>query len=354
METKIQEKDIFELIFNGKQAVPAIILERALEGMQRAIHLLAMDYEKVEVRQKERISSDIDRKYALFCMPPQDGSIVVPTIIGDPTIDLFASEDINQVKRLFTDCISYISEKNISKFIELIPDRIRRFKIIEAIRYMLPKKSSGIRLNVKHAENIFFDSTQVQNVIKEFLPKYINEQIVQTVTGRLSKIDFDEHKITILYPITNRELECFYDDSIEDLLLEHPRDLIQVTGNVILDDNDHPKKIIDVEDIREVDISPVHLSEFIYSDYKLIFKELKFLTPELDETQQMICLEDISLGIDIVAFTRDELEEALYSELDVLWRNYALCKDDLLTSEAKQLKENLLSAIEAINAERET
>jgi hypothetical protein len=352
MEKQYQNKDIFELVFSGKFAVPAVVLKQVLEGMQRAIHLLAMDYEKVEVRQKDRISSNIERKYALFCMPAQKGSIVVPTIIGDPTIDFFAPEDINKVKKLFTDCIRYISEKNNSKLIELIPDRIRRIKIIEAIRFMLPKKSSGISLNVKYAENIFFDSTQVQTVIKEFLPKYINEQIVQTVTGRLSKIDFDEHKITILYPITNRELECFYDDSIEDLLLEHPRDLIQVTGNVILDDNDHPKKIIDVEDIREVDISPIHLSEFIYSDYKLIFKEPKILTPELDETQQMICLEDISLGINIFALTRDELEEALYSELDVLWRNYVSCEDDLLTSEAKQLKKNLLSAIKVMHAER--
>ena len=212
---------------------------------------------------------------------------------------------------------------------------------------MLPKRSSGIDLKIKYAEKVFFNSYQVQSVIKEFLPKYVNEQIVQTVTGRLSKIDFDEHKITILYPITSRELECFYDDSIEDLLLEHPRDLIQVTGNVILDENDHPKKIIDVEDIREVDISPMRLSEFTYSDYKLIFREPKILVPELDETQQIIYIEDISLGINIFALTRDELEEALYSEIDVLWRNYALCDDNFLTSEAKKLKKILNEAIYA-------
>lgn len=98
MEKQYQDKDIFELVFSGEIAVPAVVLNHVLEGMQRAIHLLAMDYEKVEVRQKERISRDIERKYTLFCMPPQSGSLVVPTVIGDPNADLFAPEDIKTVK----------------------------------------------------------------------------------------------------------------------------------------------------------------------------------------------------------------------------------------------------------------
>ena len=35
-------------------------------------------------------------------------------------------------------------------------------------------------------------------------------------------------------------MECVYDDAIEDLLIENRRDLIQVTGLIVLDDAGAP------------------------------------------------------------------------------------------------------------------
>ena len=52
-------------------------------------------------------------------------------------------------------------------------------------------------------------------------------------------------------------MECVYDDAIEDLLIENRRDLIQVTGLIVLDDAGAPKMITHVNDIRELDLSPL-------------------------------------------------------------------------------------------------
>lgn len=81
------------------------------------------------------------------------------------------------------------------------------------------------------------------------------------MTGELIKnIDFIKHKLTMIYPPISKELECLYDEAQEDLLCERRRDLIQVTGRVLLDDQGSPKKIIDVTDIRDIDLTVLEIS----------------------------------------------------------------------------------------------
>jgi hypothetical protein len=62
------------------------------------------------------------------------------------------------------------------------------------------------------------------------------------------------------------------------------------------------------------------------------------IEPVLDETKQLLCLQKPELGIDVYAYQRDELFDALKEEIDVLWRNYAGEKDDILTVGAAQEK----------------
>ncbi len=47
---------------------------------------------------------------------------------------------------------------------------------------------------------------------------------------------------------------CIYEESVEDLLYEKRRDLIQVTGRVLFGEQGAHKQIIDVTDIRDLDL----------------------------------------------------------------------------------------------------
>lgn len=108
-----------------------------------------------------------------------------------------------------------------------------------------------------------------------------------------------------------------------------------------------------MNDIREVDLSPFYLAEIQLPDYVLRLHEPLVITPDLDESKQLICLTNPSLGIDMCAFTRDELDEALMVEFDVLWRNYAKADDDVLSPAATELKRGLLARMEEVaRAER--
>jgi hypothetical protein len=95
-----------------------------------------------------------------------------------------------------------------------------------------------------------------------------------------------------------------------------------------------------------IDLSPFQLSELHYKNRTLRFRQPLELVPHLDDTRQLICLTHSALGIDVCASTREELEQALHEELDVLWRNYAMADPGWLTPGARRMRENLLASIE--------
>ena len=106
----------------------------------------------------------------------------------------------------------------------------------------------------------------------------------RVVTGQLTNINFTNRIVTIIYPPTKREMECVYDDAVDELLIENRRGLIQVTGRVVLDDAGAPKKIIDVNDIRELDLSPLAVDTVKVGDLTVSYTHL-----DVYKRQLLVC-----------------------------------------------------------------
>jgi hypothetical protein len=83
----------FRLHFEGPltrgHAVAASALVQALQQFQRVVHLLAMADEGREVRQRARVTHDIDRRFPLVCGVPQEGGYALPVVLGDTFHQLF-------------------------------------------------------------------------------------------------------------------------------------------------------------------------------------------------------------------------------------------------------------------------
>ena len=122
------------------------------------------------------------------------------------------------------------------------------------------------------------------------------------------------------------------------------RVLIQVTSRVLLDDAGQPKQIIDVNEIRDVDLSPLIVERVHYGDLSLLATVPVLLEPTMDASKQLLCVEQMDLGIDAFAPTREGLLAELDEQLAMLWREYAFADDALLDAEARHLKQALLSA----------
>ena len=335
--------------FTGRKAdahkVPASVMNQVLMGLQRAIHLLAMQHQEIEVRQKERISSELEDKYVLLCEAPQPGSFMIQAALGDPTSDLFASDDISEVAKSLEAFSLAAQDQDLSRIRKIMPDTGRRKRLIEAFGKMVPRSGTGIHVQVGWNGKPFLNSQRLHQSLREMPPSSASEEEIQIVTGKLIRIDFDVRKVTILYKPSERQLECYYDESVEEMLLERPRELIQVSGVMRLDEKGVPEKIVDVEKIRELDLSRFYFEKFQFQDFVLVFNPPLVLEPELIENEQLLLLREESLGIDVIAPTIDELEESLREEIIMLWINFAKEKDENLSPKALELKTNLLSRI---------
>jgi hypothetical protein len=226
--------------------------------------------------------------------------------------------------------------------------------MLSCVSRLAPSPGSGYRLVLKDGDSreALLDENSPAK-IEGLLKPQAETQAVRTVTGKLDEISFSERKLTIIYAPKSRRLECFYEEEIEPMLFENRRDLIQVTGNVIMDEEGHPCKIVEVEAIRDLDLSPFVLSEIPTDVGRIRFRTSLSLEPTLSESQQLICIEYEPYDIHVYASTRTDLLAELREQLTMLWREYALENEAVLAEPSRELRLRLRRDWEVIaNAER--
>lgn len=345
----ILDETQFKLRFDKEQEavrpheVPAAVLTQALSGVQRVVHLIAMHDEQREINARARVTQDIEQRFPVMCHLPTEGSYELPVSIGTQTPDLVDPDVIAKVAELSHRVFQALSVGDISSFRDLIPDAAFRRSISKAASDAAPNRRSGYRFGIHSSDgNRFFDAHSALPHIQEILqPAQETIEMTSVVTGSFIGVDFEARKLEIKQPTTNIKLECLYRDDVEQLLLNNPRELIQVVGNIELNSDGTLARITDVQDILEVDLSPISLYRVELDQGHLEARQPFTLTPALSETQQFYEIEDKELSISLKAFTRDELLDAVNEEIAVIWTEYARESDENLTNEARALKEKL-------------
>lgn len=344
------EKDL-QLKFQGNTAdnhiIPATVLADSIEALQKVIYILAMVHEGRDINERLRFSNEMASRYTVLCEIPEESSYAQFFHIGALKKDLISIEDISQVQSSFLTSLSFISNRDTDSLMSVVPESKLRISLINAFRSMVPKVGSGFSISVesaKSAQKTLLDERSAL-YLREISEKADHKIIRQTITGRLEKIDFGERKVTIIYAPTNRALSCTYDDGIEEMLLENRRELVQVTGIVTLDELDNPQRMTDVNLISYLDLSPFELSDFEINNQVFKFIQPISLDINLDDSEQLLLIEDESIMLNVFAQTREELWEELKEQIWVLWREYALENDNELSPPAIKLKQRLLNYI---------
>lgn len=331
---------------NG-DAVPAAVLAQILISAQRSFELIGVYVEGRTIQQRARISAATRSRFQLVCRLPEPGCYAVPIELGGN--DLLAEHTMAAMD-MFKKIIGGIAKQDFEAINKALPDVSLRHRLLEAIRGMTPRADAKWSLKLWDAENIEFGelNTGSEAIIRSAIVPPEEQAESQVVTGYLTNINFTKRIVTIIYPPTQREMDCVYDDAIEDLLFENRRDLIQVTGLMVLDDAGVPKRITNVNDIRELDLSPLVVDTVKLGKWVLKAKQSITLEPTTDETKQLICVTHAELGIDAFARTRDALVSELNEQIGMLWQEYALAEDDALDGIAIKMKHALLAAFSEV------
>jgi hypothetical protein len=328
----------------GTHTVPAAVLVQILENAQRAFELIGVHVEGRGIKERARVPAQISQRYQLVCKIPEHGSYALPVSVGG-TGDLFSFELANKAFGIFRGVLETVASRDTTALTDALPDaRILR-RVLESVKGMAPRAGAQWKLNLHDDQDHIFASLDEETIpfVEQTLVPAEQREAARVVTGELKSIDFAEHKVTIIYPSNSKELACFYEESVEDLLYEKRRDLIQVTGRVLLDEQGTPKQIIDVTDIRDLDLSLLVIDTVRYGGLFLKASPALTFEPALDDSKQLLCIEQAELGIDVYATTREALLSELHEQLAMLWQEYAQARDEELDASARQLKQALLS-----------
>jgi hypothetical protein len=332
---------------NGHE-VPVALLTQGLQGLQQLIFLSALSLENRAVRQRVRISTDIQQRYTLHCRPPEEGSFKVSGRVGDLRKGLVNTGDVRGVMKLVHDFSHATLAASNQDLLRLVPDSRIRVSMLDCLRGMSPSPGSGYAFEFR---NCIGDPVRLDEVLAERIEKVLTvpepRQRQRTITGELRGIFFAEHRLSLFYAPKGRTLECLYDESLEPMLFENRRDLIQVTGQVEDADDGNPRRIVEVSRIEDLDLSPFVVTEIVPGE--ALERPLR-LEPILSDDQQLIRLENTELDIDVFAATRAELLHELRGQLEMLWREFVTEDDSALSAPAQALKRRWLGLLKSAAA----
>jgi len=327
-------------IEGGSATVPAGRLAETLEGIQTAVLLLAAQEEEKAVDQRFRPTEDLRQHYEVVCLPPKVGSYALPLRLRDTR----AQAGLISVPFLgrAAEALQAVAGESAATIAELVPDSTIRQKLLREFARFLPRPGATWQLEYQHADCSVTLGHRAQRTA-EMWARAPEERATMSVIGYLVRVDFEEHKIVIRSPVTNRTIDCFARPEVVDDLVENRKDPVQVMGLFTLDEQDNPIKLTDVSSVESVDLSPILVDIVPLADNRqLVATGCLQIIPELDpETMQLFVVENHELGLHLEAATREELFEDLLDELAFLWTAYVSASDADLTPSAKALKATL-------------
>jgi len=331
------------------QGVSSEVVVRAISGLQNLAYQLGAIGEQKDLNERLRLPDEIRAKYTVLISGLVKNCLAIPFDLVDTRTQrsLDTDEKHQCILGMISELFGAVSENAVSRLYNIIPDSRWRERVANTMTDMLPRPGDrwklGIALRGKPEVNVGVkESGSLRAITRQ---AFIEEEQL-TVTGTLIKVDFEGNRLWLKHPVTKKEIECSYLPEIEDELLSARRDLVQVTGSFVMDNDGTPKRLSDIVKIEPVDLSPIIIDAFEYDDYKLVISPALELQPFMDEeSKQLMVVEDESINLDVFAYTRDELLDEVRSCIRFLWEAYVIDDATELSKDASELRSKLIARI---------
>ncbi|PRZ45310.1 hypothetical protein [Tritonibacter scottomollicae] len=327
--------------------LPAQVMVRALDNIQQIVYLLAKQERGDVMKQRARVSREVEKTFALICQIPESGGYALPQEIGDPSEDFFNEDEIKSVANKFTLLTEAIEAGNVTDVSQVVPDHVYRSAILKRYKAAQPPKRSGLILSIEdYKQRCLLGGKDALDKIENIEAAGKVHELGETpgyLIGTLVKMDFVQRSLSLKL-LSGRTVQAFYQDDFEPTLLENARGQIQIHGNIQYDEKSDPTLVSDVDDVTELDLSTITVKNFEHNDgYLSVYPPLSFEI-ELDEESGFLSTSG-DFGILVCAETRSALEDEIDEALKMLWIEYAQEKDKALSPKAIELAKELRKRI---------
>lgn len=329
-----------------REGVPLQLLATVFSGVQSTIYYIAMAESGRDVRTRARVPDDIRTQYQLIRAAEHNSAYTIEAMFASPVQASLPFEPNGRTAVLekYTALLGALSESGDHTLSVLFPDTIWRRRILRSLEAYCPKKGDQWHLTVSREPK--GTAATLSAMTRAHIARLLAEPGFEemTVSGELVRIHLDEHKLGIYYQPTSRVLDCYYDPELEDLIVENLKGIVHVTGRVQLDANGFPDKIVDVSDIRALDLRPLVLKSIETAEGRLVLRRAESVKPSFEDGEVVFELPD--LHIVASGATREDAVEKLFSDLIWLWKEYVLAPHEELSQDARELVERLRGMIE--------
>jgi len=243
-----------------------------------------------------------------------------------------------------------LSEHNRTSLENLWPDYGQRSRILKSALFLLPGEESGYQISVATPAGSVSLTPELRPYLRALTREETEEypeQSVQTITGKLYRIEVATGERHLGVISSNRFITCYYSQEYEDVISDLiPGSLVEVEGLATLNDRGDVDRIEDIVDVRQVQLTPLYWSRVIYNSRSFILaKPIQLL---INFHDGIWVHEHQQLGIIAYGKSRSESLNAFRMEFAALWDDYALEEDDLLSDDAKALKKTMLNLVRVI------
>jgi hypothetical protein len=341
---------VFHLHFEGEETwghvVPAAALAQAVEALQRAVHLLAMAYEGHEIKQRVRVTQELDRKYALLLKIPQEGGYDIPYQIGNTALKLFDPDDVRTVTQQHVQLLSAVQNGDAHTLRRLIPSAAYRRLVVSELRKMQPPPRMGLVVSIEDfRRQKLLDGRTANERIAPLLTEPTQPSIsprLAVVVGRLDALDFQARRLRLQLP-NGRIVEGLYSETLLPVLLENPSQFIQVRGEAVIGEDGSLRQLNNVQEIIEVDDSKLSITSVVLGG--VTRSAIQPITFDLEfNPEDGVYIAAGPFNVVESAETRPELEAALAETLAFLWEEYVMADPETLTADARELRGELQRA----------
>lgn len=348
----VPESDLLELRFSDQDDPEAHIvsvaaLAQALEAMQRLTFVLAMRREGRLPGKRIRPSFEIQQRYRLICELPAAGSFVTPIRVQGA--DLLGSADSEAIMVQIRSVLKAAGQESEAELRRLIPDRQWRRFVLESIDSLAPKANQKTDLEIFYGSQRLVSAKRAKAFAERVLKSPEPGEQRNALVGTLKDIDFERNHFRIRHDESSRIVSAFYDSAIEESLLSHPRDSLIIFGIVALNADGEIDSISDVDHVEEFDRTPIEIPQIDLGNSELL-QPLERIVAEVgfDEESALYTAVISTIGVDVFSENREELEELISVELQMLWKHYAEAEDEKLTTPAIALKQRLKSRFQKV------
>ena len=340
----------FSIHFDGEGAdahvLPAPVLVESIAQIQRIILLLAKMHRGEPLGQRTSFSRTLRDEFALLCHLPEAGSYAFPVEIGQQLGSDAPPDELVEVCETFHRVTRSVGDGDEFALQEITPDPRYLALLTDAYRKAQPSPQTGMSLSIEdHQHRRILDGRRPLHALGAQSPSPPDEPIENTVSGLLVGMDFHKRNIRLMR-LDGKVISVGYDNDAEKPLLDHRRDWITLSGEVLYDNNRKPISVRHARDFVTLEEGEIELPELSLCNalYRAA-PPLRFHV-SYDAEDRLYDLEG-DFEIALSAKSRPELLRELHEVLSMLWVDYAQEEPERLSPKARDLRSELLGRLRA-------